>query len=272
MKCKNCKKEIDNDSKFCIYCGTKLEKQPLVKKINETEKAKRKGKESFKVALIVLSLSLLFISVVINIILGVNLSKNIGYVEDYKEEARNLSNEISTLKLENSRLSNDLKRIKEDYNILKSNYKNIENNYNNLLRNSDTTSSNEIYGNYYNNEEITFLNRIKGLLDEYNLAANHMNTYHKDNWIFNDPSEIALEETFLVKLQELSNNLKNFPCPNSFTNHKNNLISIFEEICHYKMLQIECMKNNNYDCNIANYNALESSVGRLFDYYNSIVE
>ena len=35
MVCENCNKEIDEDSKFCLYCGNKVEVHKLEKEIKE---------------------------------------------------------------------------------------------------------------------------------------------------------------------------------------------------------------------------------------------
>jgi len=37
MKCNNCKKEIDNDSKFCEFCGAKIERNIKVVKVKLKE-------------------------------------------------------------------------------------------------------------------------------------------------------------------------------------------------------------------------------------------
>ncbi len=57
--------------------------------------------------------------------------------------------------------------------------------------------------------ESSFLDNISAVLSEYNLAINHINNAHKQGWTFNDPEDIAIEETFLAKLTELSVSLKN---------------------------------------------------------------
>ena len=44
--------------------------------------------------------------------------------------------------------------------------------------------------------EYNFIMNVYNLLDEYELAVNHMNVYHGKEWIFNDPNHINLEETF----------------------------------------------------------------------------
>ena len=116
--------------------------------------------------------------------------------------------------------------------------------------------------------ENAFLGKVYNLLDEYNAAINHVNVYHKQEWIFNDPEEIALEVTFLVKLQELSSKLKKFSYPQSYAGDRNNLIKISEEICIYKEAQIGYMRNNNYDGNIDSHNKFTDAVDSLFDYYN----
>lgn len=116
--------------------------------------------------------------------------------------------------------------------------------------------------------ENAFLEKVYNLLDEYTAAINHVNVSHKQGWIFNDPEEIALEVTFLVKLQELSSKLKKFSYPQSYTGDRNNLIKISEEICIYKEAQISYMRTNNYDGAIDSQNKFADAFDSLFDYYN----
>jgi len=118
--------------------------------------------------------------------------------------------------------------------------------------------------------EYNFVIKVSNLLDEYNLAFNHMSTYHKEGWIFNDPNEIALEETFLVKLIELSNKLKGFSYPSSYTSHRNNLINISDELNNYENAVIKCMKNNDYNGCVNNFDLFWVTVDKLFNYYNSL--
>lgn len=160
------------------------------------------------------------------------------------------------------------------YNYMEDNWKYVPdytNNDSSSSSYSNNTTQNAEYVSKNTNSENNFLNNVLTILNEYNLAVNHMNTYHKDPWIFNDPNEIALEVTFLVKLEELLDQLKNIKYPSSFTNKRNNFISIFEEICYYKGLSIEYSKNNDFNNCVNNENAFNSSVDKLFNYYNSLI-
>jgi len=291
MLCPNCHKEIDDDSIFCIFCGYKIKEDlPLINKNTDTETVRKKEgyntKENKKIAKnpevenalnsskssikgLLISFNIIFILAII--IISMILAHNYSVIEEYKEGNEKLSKTIVTY-------SNDLARLRDENNTLKSDYNNLKSDYNNLIKQKNdqdinADEGNNFQSNRYDNTEIAFLNNVSSrILDEYNLAVNHMNTYHGDNWIFNNPSDIALEDTFLVRLQEILNNLKNISCPNSLLEEKNNLISIMEELCHYKSLQIDCMRSNNYDCNISNLNAFISNANNLFNYYNSLVE
>ena len=137
---------------------------------------------------------------------------------------------------------------------------------NNSIKTSETTD----YSNM--NTEVAFLDEVYSLIDKYKSALNHMNTYHKEGWIFNDPSEIALEETFLVKLTELSNELKEFSYPSSYTTHRSNLVAISVELCNYESSIITCMKNDDFNSYINNCNLFWASWDKLCNYYNSIVD
>ena len=47
MKCPNCGRENENGAKFCSKCGRSLETSKSYKKVPETEKAKKKGRDRF---------------------------------------------------------------------------------------------------------------------------------------------------------------------------------------------------------------------------------
>ncbi len=139
--------------------------------------------------------------------------------------------------------------------------------------NNDSTSTQNTTSTDYTqmNAEDAFLDKVYYLLDEYNAAFNHMDTYHKEGWIFNEPAEIALEETFLIKLGELSNKLVGFSYPQSYSTNRSNLINIANEILSMRNQQVQRMKNNDYDNTVYYYNKSFDSYAKLHDYYNSMV-
>ena len=118
--------------------------------------------------------------------------------------------------------------------------------------------------------EYNFITNVYNLLGEYGLAINHMNVYHGEGWYINDPNHIALEETFLVKLRELSNKLKGFHYPQSLSGYRNNLVGIADELCMYREAEINCMKNNDYNGYVNNNNRWNAVYGSLCDNYNSM--
>ncbi len=120
--------------------------------------------------------------------------------------------------------------------------------------------------------EGAFLKKVSSLLGEYSAAVNHVNVSHSEGYTFNDPVEIAIEETFLVKLQELSGKLKNFSYPQSYSKDRNNLVKITEEISLYKESQISHMKNNNYNSSIDSHSKFTDVMDSLFNYYNYMVD
>lgn len=119
--------------------------------------------------------------------------------------------------------------------------------------------------------KVDFLENVGKLLNEYNLAINHMNVQQsKISGYFDSPEVIALEESYLVKLQELSNKLKSFSYPDSYSIHRNNLVTISEEICTYENAVIDSCKASDYNSYVNNFNLLYDAINRLFDYYNKI--
>lgn len=306
MKCPNCQKEIDDDSKFCIFCGADIEKEfrkeqaeiedkllanqddkPEDKAAPETKVVEKKdniytnnysdenNREpsrkliGYKVALSLVSLLVLILIIIVSANLSVN-KKNLKIVRNYMDSIDSLSEKNRDLKLEKNSLSRELDEVNTKYKSLLITYNRLNDRYNNKSNSGEsTTNSSDSSSNY--NPNSSFLNNVYNLLDEYNLAANHMNTYHQEGWIFNNPSDIALEETLLTKLQELSNKLKGFSYPNSFSSQRNKLVGISEEICHYQSLSIQYMKNNDFNNYINNFNARNDCVDNLFNYCNSLV-
>ncbi len=120
--------------------------------------------------------------------------------------------------------------------------------------------------------EKEFLDEVESVLSEDNAALHHINQAHSEGWKFNDEQEIAIEETLLARLLEISQQLKNIFYPESNAADRNNLVVISEEVNLHKQEQIQCMKTGNYDCYQSEYNMFMDSLKRLFDYYNNMVE
>ncbi len=116
-----------------------------------------------------------------------------------------------------------------------------------------------------------FLDGLNNVLYEYNAAINYINQIQSDNWAFNDPQAIAMEEAFLEKLIEISQALKNLSYSESYSEDRNNMVIISDNINTYKQEQINCMKGGNYECYISQYEMFAGSISDLFDYYNNMV-
>lgn len=117
-----------------------------------------------------------------------------------------------------------------------------------------------------------FLDGLSEVLNDYNAAINHVNNMQSGNWTFNDPQAIAVEETFLEKLIEISNVLKSLSYSDSYSEDRDNLVIISDNINNYKQEQINCMKGGNYQCYISQYEIFADYVGDIFDYYNKMVD
>jgi len=272
MNCSNCHKQIPDDSEFCIFCGEKIDYLPnqnvsthkqKLNQINKIKKSKTNNKKNF-ITIILLSIFISFSAIAI-IFLSVFLSININKIKDNEKLISDLKWENTNLNSKFETLNSDFKNLDYKYNTLYNDYKNLENKYdyeiskNNNQNINNTTSEN------------IFLNSVSNTLNEYNLAINHMNTYHKNPWIFNDPEEVALEETFLTKLYELLNQLKNINYPSSFSNERNNLVNIFEQMCNYKEQQIDYCKKDDFNNNKIMETKFEEAVNNLFNYYNLLL-
>jgi len=116
-----------------------------------------------------------------------------------------------------------------------------------------------------------FLDELEVILYEYNAAINHINQIQSESWTFNDPQVIAVEETFLEKLIEISQSLKSLSYSDSYSEDRDNMVIISNNINTYKEGQINCMKSGNYECYRSQYKMFASSMNDLFDYYNNMV-
>jgi len=116
-----------------------------------------------------------------------------------------------------------------------------------------------------------FLGELEVILYEYNAAINHINQIQSESWTFNDPQVIAVEETFLEKLIEISQSLKSLSYSDSYSEDRDNMVIISNNINTYKEGQINCMKSGNYECYRSQYKMFASSMNDLFDYYNNMV-
>jgi len=67
MICKNCKKEIDNDSKFCEFCGSKTSEGygEIVKEILKKEEARKRKNDKFNRVISFMKKTILIVSVFI---------------------------------------------------------------------------------------------------------------------------------------------------------------------------------------------------------------
>jgi len=120
--------------------------------------------------------------------------------------------------------------------------------------------------------EEKFLDNMYSLLDEYNSVTNHINTYGGENLTFGQSNTIEFESSILARYHELANKLRNFKCPSSYINDKNNLILIAELICFYQDGILNSNKSYNYNAYINNFNACYKKISELFDYTNKMVD
>lgn len=121
--------------------------------------------------------------------------------------------------------------------------------------------------------ESDFLEEVYNLLEEYEVVLEEMFLIHgEDVWYIDNPKEISLEETFPPKLERLSNKLKGFSYPDSYTNDRNYLIKIADELCFYQNGIINCMKNNDYDGYLNYFDKFNNTMEDFYIYYNKMVD
>lgn len=120
--------------------------------------------------------------------------------------------------------------------------------------------------------ESSFLNEVDFILSEYNAAINHVNNAHKEEWIYNDPAEIAIEDSLLARLNELLDSLERTEGAGSFEYGHEELIRISKDMIGAKQNQINCMKSSDYDCSSSYHNIFSNSLNSLFEYFNSMID
>ncbi len=132
MDCFNCKKQIPDDSEFCVFCGEKIEKKLIdgivtEKQIDAIKKQNFNQINIIKKKNISVTLLSIFISffVIAVIILSIFLSQNINMLEDNKKL-------ISELKSENQKLFDQILTINSDFNKLDNDYNKLSNDYDTL--------------------------------------------------------------------------------------------------------------------------------------------
>ncbi len=121
-------------------------------------------------------------------------------------------------------------------------------------------------------KESSFLDEIGYILSEYNAAINHVNMAHGEGWIFDDSAEIAIEETLLERLKELSASLEDVQKTSGFSQSKDDLVRTSKEMISSKQNQINCMRVSDFECNTSYYNIFSNAVEELFEYYNSMID
>jgi hypothetical protein len=117
-----------------------------------------------------------------------------------------------------------------------------------------------------------FLDKAGLVLSDYNYALNHVNNAHGQDWIFDDPDHIAIEETLLQRLIELSSSLEDTQASSGLASSKEELLGISREIIDAKKRQIDCMRASDYNCNMSYHNIFNDAVDRLFEHYNLMVD
>ena len=122
MKCRNCGREIANDSQFCEYCGTKVN---FIASSTVSE-VRDKGKATGWIVVSVL----LFLSNVICGWLAYDYKeqlyrKDSNYSQKANEVSR-LESEVSQLRSDNSQKANEVSRLEAEVSQLRSNVSTLE--------------------------------------------------------------------------------------------------------------------------------------------------
>lgn len=151
------------------------------------------------------------------------------------------------------------------------NKKAIELNENNKISaQEDTTlenyNKNEVYSDV--EKEIKFVENVGNIMEEVDSAISSINNEGSDS---NIDDFIYSERSFLRKLESLNSNLKNLNYPTSCISYRNNLCTIFDNLCIYERRLINSLEeedSSGYDIYSGKIN---NSLGNLVDSYNSMV-
>ncbi len=121
-------------------------------------------------------------------------------------------------------------------------------------------------------EERDFLNNLYSVIDEYSMAINHVNLQRTEAWIFNDPEQIALEESLYSKFKEIEAKLSFADHPVSYETDMQNLRAIASYISFYKEEQIKSMRSEQFEKSVENNEKCIENLNLLTDYYNKMLK
>ncbi len=121
-------------------------------------------------------------------------------------------------------------------------------------------------------EERDFLNSLYSVINEYTMAINHVNSLRTETWIFNDPEQIALEESLFHKFKEIETKLSFADHPVSYATDVQNVRTFASYISFYKEEQVNNMKNNQFEKSLENNAKCVENLNLLIDYYNEMLK
>jgi PKD repeat protein len=121
-------------------------------------------------------------------------------------------------------------------------------------------------------EERDFLNSLYSVINDYTMAINHVSSLRTESWIFNDPDQIALEESLLHKFKEIETKLSFADYPVSYEIDVQNVRTIASYIGFYKEEQVSNMKNNQFEESLENNAKCVENLNLLIDYYNKMLK
>jgi len=114
----------------------------------------------------------------------------------------------------------------------------------------------------------TYLNNIYNIINEYNMAINHWNTYEKD---YNDlDSYVAFDKTFLNKIGEINSTLKSITPASGYENAQAHFIDLANNMYSYVQQEVNYLEDGNFDA----ANIMVDNFNNIFkefkNYYNSL--
>ncbi len=171
MKCIKCNKEIDKDSKFCIYCGNIIKKPHSEKEVDKKtvrktpiKVASTKKNSISKINFVFIGLSIvLVISIVIILIFYISANKNLTEsLHTVEVEAKDFENEITLKDIELREAQLIINSSKSEFDKIEIELNNKTKELDNIKRISKDIAINSCRFILYNNDGLEPIKNIYG--------------------------------------------------------------------------------------------------------------
>jgi RNA polymerase subunit RPABC4/transcription elongation factor Spt4 len=173
MNCLNCKKQIPDDSEFCIFCGSEIEADIIIDEIKQIREKNKISKNNNEVEIIgelekemnfsnylldekkkfkiLLAVFIPILSIAI-IILSIYLALYIKWNNSFIDQLNVFKNQNNSLNVENKVLSDEKESLESELNLAINSYNKLQKDYDYLKQSSISKTTNTSYSNSTNKD------------------------------------------------------------------------------------------------------------------------